>query len=188
MGFFDRFRRKTPVVSPPEEPTKPTTVYVGAKNEDPERKDYQSYNNQNITFSGELSGYDYDSILRNKQNNIVSLYQLSDYYCDADPLVHGIIKHVYVPYSMSSPWFLTGATKKTRDIYEEFYKQIRLREKLASIFLEYWEYAIRITPKVSRKKYRKLSTKANSMLSLIQSIVKSFNRIRKRGNVMPFLS
>ena len=142
MGLFDLFRRKAaPVVSAPEEPVVKTTVYVGAKNEETERKDYQSYNNSNITFSGELAGYDYDSILRNKQANIMQLYQLSDYYTDADPLVHGIIKHVYVPFTMSSPWMLTGSTQKTRKIYEEFYKQIRLREKLSSIILEFWKYA-----------------------------------------------
>lgn len=36
---------------------------------------------------------------------------------------------------------LTGATAKTRKIYEDYYKQIRLREKLSSIILEYWKYA-----------------------------------------------
>ncbi len=69
------------------------------------------------------------------------MYQLADYYTDADPLIHGIIKHVYVPYTLGSPWVLSGATKKTRDIYEEFYKQIRLREKIASIILEFWKYS-----------------------------------------------
>lgn len=147
MGLFDVFRRGTPKSSKaftqpePLEHKSKETVYVGAKNDEMERKDYQSYNNQNITFSGELAGYNYDSILRDKQNNIVSLYQLSDYYTDADPLVRGIIKHVYVPYTLGSSWFLTGATEKTRKIYDEFYKQIRLREKLSSIILEYWKYA-----------------------------------------------
>lgn len=36
---------------------------------------------------------------------------------------------------------LTGATEKTRKIYEEYYNRIRLREKLASICLEYWKYS-----------------------------------------------
>ena len=48
---------------------------------------------------------------------------------------------MYVPYTLGSSWFLTGATEKTRKIYDEFYKQIRLREKLSSIILEYWKYA-----------------------------------------------
>lgn len=142
MGFFDRFRR-TPKAqaSPPEIPKKKLDIVVGAKDTDEERKDILAFNNSNITFSGELTGYDYDSILRNKQGNIVNLYQLSDYYTDADPLVHGIIKHVYVPYTLGSSWFLTGATEKTRKIYDDFYEKIRLREKLSSIILEYWKYA-----------------------------------------------
>ena len=55
MGLFDRFRRnsKPPVGPVPPEEHK-TNIVVGARNEDPERKDYQSYNNSNITFSGEL--------------------------------------------------------------------------------------------------------------------------------------
>ena len=125
MGFLDLFRRnsKTAIAPVPSENIK-REIHVGAKGEEPERKDYQSYNNANITFSGELSGYDYDSILRNKQANINSLYQLADYYTDADPLIHGIIKPVYVPYTMGSPWTLVGATSKTRKIYEDYYKQI----------------------------------------------------------------
>lgn len=144
MGFFDIFRRSAKPVAPPtaQEPErKKMNVVVGAKIEQSERKDFQSFNNSNITFSGELANYNYDSILRDKQRNIYSLYQLADYYTDADPLVRGIIKHVYVPYTLGSSYVLQGATAKTRKIYEDFYKQIRLREKLSSIILEYWKYA-----------------------------------------------
>ena len=142
MGFFDRFRRSAKPEAPPIKEEKPrTNVVVGAKSDQSERKDFQAYNNSNITFSGELASYDYDSILRNKQSNINSLYQLADYYTDADSLIRGIIKHVYVPYTLGSSWNLYGATEKTRKIYEDFYKQIRLREKLSSIILEYWKYA-----------------------------------------------
>lgn len=146
MGFFDRFRRRPQDVLPPKEiekgSSKEPKVVVGATDTtDEERKDLQSYNNQNITFSGELMGYNYDSILRNKQSNINSLYQLADYYVDADALVRGIVRHVYVPYTLGSSWVLTGATQKTRQIYEDYYKAIRLREKLCSFILEYWKYA-----------------------------------------------
>ena len=145
MGFWDLFRRNNKVTerAAPSETLKKEKIYVGAREAgtEDERKDYQSYNNSNITFSGELDGYDYSSILRDKQNNIQNLYRIADYYVDADPLIHGIIKHVYVPYTIGSPWVLSGATSKTRKIYEDFYKQIRLREKLSSIALEYWKNA-----------------------------------------------
>ena len=34
-----------------------------------------TYDNRNFTFTGDLASYDYDSILRDKQNNINSLYE-----------------------------------------------------------------------------------------------------------------
>ncbi len=46
-------------------------VMVGAK-DDRERQDYQTYYNGNITFSSGLTGYDYNTILRDKQGNIVT--------------------------------------------------------------------------------------------------------------------
>ena len=113
---------------------------VGATKEDnPEV--FQSYTNSNITFNGNLSGYDYNSILRDKQTNIVSFYQLSDYYTDEDPIVHGIVHHVFVPFSTCSEWLLLGQNEKTIKLFEEQYKRMRLREKLNGIMLEYWKYA-----------------------------------------------
>ena len=50
------------------------TVVVGAGNEKDEVQ-IQSFSNSNITFNGNLAGYDYSAILRDKQSNIVSLYQ-----------------------------------------------------------------------------------------------------------------
>ena len=102
---------------------------------------FQSFTNSNITFSGNLSGFDYDSILRDKQTNIVSLYQLADYYTDADAIVKGIVHHVFVPFSTCSPWILLGKNEKTIKLYEEQYKRMRLREKLNGIMLEYWKYS-----------------------------------------------
>ena len=45
-----------------------------------------TYNDRVITYTGDLASYDYDSILRDKQGNINSLFQLADYYVDADPM------------------------------------------------------------------------------------------------------
>lgn len=137
MGLFDRFRRTTPEAPRPRQKI---DVFVGAsKNND--AKQIQSFTNSNITFNGSLAGYDYDRILRDKQGNIVSLYQLADYFCEADAIVHGIIKHVFVPYSTCSPWFLRSANKKTAALFEKQYEKMRLREKLEGIMLEYWKYS-----------------------------------------------
>jgi len=137
MGLIDRlFSRKETVVA--DQPQK-KQIAVGAGKES-DQETIQSFSNSNFTFSGDLSNYDYVSILRDKQNNIQSFYQLADYYTDADPIVHGIIKHVYVPFSTCSDWYLTGSKQKTYALYEEQYKRMRLREKIDAIMLEIWKY------------------------------------------------
>lgn len=137
MGFFDRlFNRNT--VSETVQPQKSNVVVGAGKEQDMDT--IQSFSNSNFTFSGELSDYDYVAILRDKQTNIQSFYQLADYYTDSDPIVHGIIKHVYVPFSTCSGWYLTGSKEKTYALYEEQYKRMRLREKIDAIMLEIWKY------------------------------------------------
>jgi len=131
LGLFDFFRAPKP-----EKPVERRRIEVGANDPDV----YQSFTNSNITFSGELAGYDYDRILRDKQTNIVSLYQLSDYYTDKDPIVKGIVHHVFVPFSTCSDWILIGKNEKTVKLFEDQYKRMRLKEKLNGIMLEYWKY------------------------------------------------
>lgn len=63
-----------------------------------------TFNDKAATFTGDLANYDYDSILRDKQRNINSLYELSDYFVDADPIFRGIVKGVYVPFALSDDW------------------------------------------------------------------------------------
>lgn len=137
MGLIDRLFGRTETVAAVQPPKK--EIVVGAdKTNDTET--IQSFNNSNFTFSGELADFDYVGILRDKQNNIQRIYQLVDYYADADPIIHGIIKHVYVPFSTCSDWYLTGSKKKTYALYEEQYKRMRLREKIDAIMLEVWKY------------------------------------------------
>lgn len=136
MGFLNQLFGRTEVVANQPRPV----IAVGADKEN-DRVTIQSFSNSNFTFSGELADFDYISILRNKQDNIQSFYQLADYYTDADPIVHGIVKHVYVPFSTCSDWYLTGSKKKTYALYEEQYKRMRLREKIDAIMLEIWKYS-----------------------------------------------
>ena len=76
-----------------------------------------TYNDKTITYSGDLASYDYDAILRDKQRNINSLYELADYYVDADPIFRGIINGVYVPFSLSDDFRLVGANEQTKAKY-----------------------------------------------------------------------
>lgn len=105
-----------------------------------ENKEYVStYDNRNITFSGDLTDYDYDAILRDKQTNITSLFELSDYYVDKDPIYRGIIKGVYAPFSVSD-WKLIGASEQVKKKYEDYYKRIGLRDRMNTIFYQYYKY------------------------------------------------
>ena len=54
--------------------------------------------------------------------------------------MHGINKHVYVPFT-TGEWYLTCENEKTIDIFEDYYKQIRLREFIDDVFLQYYKYA-----------------------------------------------
>lgn len=133
MGLFDRFKRREPAgVDVPRQ-----NVVAGAMDSD---SDYvHTYDNRNITFTGDLADYDYDAILRDKQTNINSLYELSDYYVDKDPIYRGIIKGVYTAFSVSD-WKLIGANEKTKEKYEEYYRRINLRDRMSSIFYQYYKY------------------------------------------------
>lgn len=138
MGLFDRFWSRNEVTAAVQPQKK--SIAIGAGRESDEVT-IQSFNNSNFTFSGELSDFDYVGILRNKQDNIQSFYQLSDYYTDADPIVHGIVKHVFVPFLSCSDWYLTGSQEKTYALYEEQYKRMRLREKITAIMTEAIKYS-----------------------------------------------
>ena len=143
MGFFDGIRnalaqRSEPVKRDQAAPRE--YVCVGAEDMT-SGEVVQSFSNDNITFSGNLSGYDYQSILKDKQKNIVKLYELSDYFSDADPIYRGIIKHVYAPYASSAPYYLSGGTEKTRAKYMAYYDRINLKDKWRSIALQLFKYA-----------------------------------------------
>ena len=99
-----------------------------------------TYNDKTITYSGDLASYDYDAILRDKQRNINSLYELADYYVDADPIFRGIIKGVYVPFSLSDDYRLVGANEQTKAKYLAYYDRIHLKDRMRSIFYQYYKY------------------------------------------------
>lgn len=136
--FFKRGKTQINTMPPGATPEESNTkVVVGAK--DMNDSSLRAFDNSNVTYSGDPGSVDYQAILRDKQGNIDTLYQLADYYCDADPVVHGIIKGVYVPFS-STQWYLTGSNEKTIAIFEEQYKKMRIDELLDDMFLQYWKY------------------------------------------------
>lgn len=60
---------------------------------------------------------------------------------DADPIYRGIIKEVYTPFSIADGYRLIGENEQVKQKYLEYYDKIHLRDKMESIFLQYFKYA-----------------------------------------------
>lgn len=134
MGFWDRFFTRVP--SEPKTMEAAIDTPVGASGDGVSI----TFSDRDITFKGAVGGYDYKAILRNKQRMIQTLFELSDYYTDADPIFRGIIKEVYTPFSMDD-YRLVGCNERVKKKYMEYYERIHLRDKMESIFLQYYKYA-----------------------------------------------
>lgn len=100
-----------------------------------------TYNDKSITFNGSLADYDFVTILRNKQDNIVRLYELADYFVDSEELIGSAVHQIFVPFSITDGWMLTGGTEQTRAKYMEWFEYIHLNEKLESWFYQYYLFA-----------------------------------------------
>lgn len=100
-----------------------------------------TFNDTSITYNGDISGFDYTTILRDKQGNITNAYKLADYFYDSEELYGGAIKYVYVPFSLIDGWYLTGGDDKVRAKYEEWFDRIGLNAKLESWFTQYFNFA-----------------------------------------------
>lgn len=148
VSFFSFRRVENPLASVPVDnkvspaaPIDDGKVIVGPDAEAGDGlKHVTVFDNARTEWCGDLKGFDYNAILRDKQNHIYDLYKLADYFADADPLVHGIIYHVFVPYTSTSKWNLLNAKDKTVKLYEKYYKKIRLREKISDIMLQLTKY------------------------------------------------
>lgn len=97
-----------------------------------------TFADRDITFSGDLNGFNYDAILRQKQTHIYDIYQLADYFVDSEELFGSAIKHIYTPFSLTDGWFLSGGDERTRDKYTEWLDRIHFEEKLESWFYQYY--------------------------------------------------
>ena len=99
-----------------------------------------TYNDSLITYNGDITGFDYARLLRDKQSGIFDIYKLADYFYDAEELYGGSIKYVYVPFALIDGWYLTGGDEKVRGKYEEWFKRIGLDSKLESWFTQYFNF------------------------------------------------
>jgi len=100
-----------------------------------------SYESKDYTFTGELKNYNYEAILKDKQTNIIKLYELSNYFVDADSIFSGIIKRVLVPFSLSCGYKLKGISEKAKQKYFDYYEAINFLDIARSIFYEMYLFA-----------------------------------------------
>lgn len=135
MAIWDNWFGRNRTTVPPQREQR--EIAVGAKDDNVVTI---TFNDKNITFTGDIAGYDYDNLLRNKQRNINSFFELADYFVDADPIFRGIIKEVYTPFSCAEEYRLIGADEKVKQKYLDYYDRIHLKDKMTSIFLQYFKY------------------------------------------------
>ena len=69
-----------------------------------------------------------------------SIYMLADYYVDKDPLIRGIIKEVYTPFSVTGKWKLTGKNEYEKRMYANYYRRIGLERFMRAVFFQYYKY------------------------------------------------
>ena len=100
-----------------------------------------TFNDTLITYNGDITGFDYNRVLRDKQGSIYDIYRLADYFYDAEELYGAGIRYVYVPFALTDGWYLTGGDDKVRAKYEEYFKRIGLDSKLESWFTQYFNFS-----------------------------------------------
>ena len=100
-----------------------------------------TFNDSAITYNGDITGFDYETLLRDKQGNINNAYKLADYFYDSDEIFGSALKFVYIPFALTDSYFLTGGDPKVRAKYEEWFMRIGLEEKLESWFTQYFLFS-----------------------------------------------
>jgi len=98
------------------------------------------YSNDNYTSRGCVKGYDVDRILMNKQDNMNPIYELMNFFVDADSIFNSVIKNVLTPFSVASGWKLQGSSEKTKDKYKTYFKKIGLNALMKNIFYDLYLY------------------------------------------------
>jgi hypothetical protein len=88
-----------------------------------------------FTSNGDVKGYNIDTILKNKQDNIYKIFELCNYYVDADPIYGNAIKKILTPFSLSG-WKLMGASEKIKQKYKDYFESIGIFDLLRDVFYD----------------------------------------------------
>jgi len=105
-------------------------------------KSYQGDGGKPITVyenryssNGDVKGYNVDQILKNKQDNIYKIFELCNYYVDADPIYGNAIKKILTPFSLSG-WKLMGASEKIKQKYMDYFESVGIFDLLRDSFYD----------------------------------------------------
>jgi len=117
------------------------TVEVGADLNSKAYNQIFAYESRDTTFKGELKGYNYNNILKDKQSNINKLYELANFYIDADEIISSLVKRVLTPFSTSCGWKLKGTNQSVKQKYINHYEAFGFLDVTRSIFYELYAFA-----------------------------------------------
>ena len=85
--------------------------------------------------NGDVKGYNVETILKNKQDNIYKIFELCNYYVDADPIYGNSIKKILTPFSLSG-WKLMGSSEKIKQKYIDYFESIGLYDLQRDLFYD----------------------------------------------------
>ena len=116
-------------------------IIVGVSNNRGSNGQVFTFENKDATFRGELKNYNYNNILKDKQSNIYKIYELANYFVDADSIYSGILKRVLVPFSLSCGYKLKGVSETVKKKYMAHYEKTAFLDAARSIFYELYLFA-----------------------------------------------
>lgn len=137
LGSRNKSKYSKPVV-----PNSNKEVYLSALNVDNMTPNAVKYDFKFET-NGDLKGFSLTDILRDTQKfeNLLKLYQLSQYYCNADPIIYSAIHNVLIPFSVTK-WRLQGGTETTRKFYMRYFEEVSINDLLYGIYHDIYIYGV----------------------------------------------
>ena len=135
-----KYNNTPKVVSKPKEDVLEYSLGVDMKTVGTGNGIVSVYTNNNYTIRGDVKGYDVDRILMNKQENMNPIYDLMNFFVDADSIFNSVIKNVLTPFSVASGWKLQGSSEKVKDKYKTYFCTIGINALLKNIFYDLYLY------------------------------------------------
>lgn len=99
-----------------------------------------TYPDDKFGYHGNLKDFDYEAILRNKEDHLYEIFALADYFVDSDSILRGAVKSTYTNFSAAGKWRLKGGNEDDRRMYRSWYRRINFEQFKRSAYLQYFKY------------------------------------------------